>query len=132
MLHPPVQKIMICDAARKLWSCIPAGKVVNGIYTEAIKNIAEEVTNIKNSAPSYSALYYLYGIAKQARVSDVAADAVEVMMPIVYGYAEVTHTDEQGNKEGIALALSQLNVGCHNVAAITNPYLGYHLERILG
>jgi hypothetical protein len=68
------------------------------------------VAAIEECPPAYSALHALYGIDHQRVPTQEDYDAVNSLMPTVYGFAYSQHIDEQENKDGLALALSLENV----------------------
>lgn len=107
---PPVQRVMIAFATQQEWSNMPAGQDMNMIYRNAIEELKTGVELIKANPPAYSSLHRLYGIAQQIPVAPSTMAAANSLMPTVYGYAEAFHTQDDRRKDGVALALSLINV----------------------
>lgn len=107
---PPVQRFMIVKAARHEWENLPVGRVLSNIYAEMLVKVDAVVASIEECPPAYSALHALYGIEVQKVPTQDEYDAVNSIMPTVYGFAYSQHIDEQENKDGLALALSLENV----------------------
>jgi hypothetical protein len=107
---PPVQRFMIVKAAKHEWENLPVGRVLSNIYAEMLVRVDAMVAAIEECPPAYSALHALYGIDHQRVPTQEDYDAVNSLMPTVYGFAYSQHIDEQENKDGLALALSLENV----------------------
>jgi hypothetical protein len=101
---------MIVKAAKHEWENLPVGRVLSNIYAEMLAKVDAIVAAIEECPPAYSALHALYGIEHQRIPLQDEYDAVNSVMPTVYGFAYSQHIDEQENKDGLALALSLENV----------------------
>lgn len=107
---PPVQRLMICNAAAREWDGMPAGKAVSALYYDELATIRAEIAQIRKEPAHYSALARLYGYNEQMIISDAAKRCADAMMPAVYGYIVTTHTDDRNEKDGLGHALSLKNV----------------------
>ncbi|GAB2228913.1 hypothetical protein Droror1_Dr00023047 [Drosera rotundifolia] len=70
----------------------------------------QQVAAIRGNPPSYSHLYELYAIKELATPEVHAVNAVNALMPLVYGFAMAMHAPEGSKKDGIALGMSLQNV----------------------
>lgn len=135
---PLTQRLMIVSAAAAEWEQLPVGKTMTKLFEEMIVYIREEIKVIKGGPPHYSELHRYYGIQDMIRVSDQARDFANSMMPVVGGYANVMHVTGKDERDGIALAMSFLNVNRDSKAATTafttlwNKYLDTLEEKDLG
>lgn len=118
---PPVQRVMICDAAIRGWATLPAGSALNGVYKQYVKLINDGVLMVKDNPPAYSGLYKLYGETAQAKLPDEIKAAAEALAPVVAGYAEAVYGADknEGQAKGLALALSLTNIKREFSAIVT-------------
>lgn len=107
---PPVQRLMIVNAAAKEWDGLPAGRTLTAMFRDDFDLIRSEVIRVKAQPPSYSGLYALYGDNAQLKLDAPVEEAISALMPAVYGYVMVTHVNERNERDGLALALSLKNV----------------------
>lgn len=103
---PPVQRIMIAQAAAREWTSLPSGEDMLFVYGAQIRTVHRAVDLIKAEAPRYSGLAKLYGYDGPALPPADGMHSANALMPCIYGFAHVVHVDESRKKDGIALALS--------------------------
>jgi hypothetical protein len=101
---PPLSRLEVVNAAKKEWTNLPIGSIINRLYAPQITVIEAMRAEIGDNAPAYSSLYRLYGVDTQSLLSEPTNDAITAMMPCVYGFSFASHTLASGTKEGLALA----------------------------
>lgn len=109
---PPVQRIMICDAATRGWATLPAGSALNEVYKKHVALVVAGVAAVKENPPAYSGLFRLYGEPVQLKLPADVRAAADHLSPVVAGYAEAVYGADknEGQAQGLALALSLANV----------------------
>lgn len=107
---PPVQRLMIAHAARNEWLSLPAGRIVDTLYSEYYPAMESEVQRAKTNAPAFSALHRLYGIAEQEIIDTQLMSNIVGMMPAIHGYISTYHVDDKGAADGLGHALSLRNI----------------------
>ncbi|KAL3630823.1 hypothetical protein CASFOL_023807 [Castilleja foliolosa] len=102
---PPVQRVIICDATACEWDAHSIGKLTSELYAEELAIVRAAVAQIKASPPSYSELATLYGEQSQIEIDEEVKNALEKMMPCVFGYIKATHIKSGNVKDGLGFAM---------------------------
>lgn len=107
---PPVQRVMIVQAAMDEWCTTPGGNALSLAFGNTRQLVAAEADKIKLSPPDYSDLHLLYGIEAKQVVDPQVMRLVNIVMPCIYGYIMVVHHQSAENRDGLGYALSLKNV----------------------
>ena len=107
---PPVQRLLMVNAMLKEWASLPAGQILNKAFAEEFSTIVREVDIVRETPPKYSGLYRLYGLDKMEVLKPAAIEAVNALIPPIYGYVMLTHVTANQERSGPALALSWGNI----------------------
>lgn len=107
---PPVQRLMIVEAAASEWNGLPVGRQISGLYYNELEIIRQEILRVRQCPPAFSNLHNLYGCPQQDEIGAEAEVAIKTLMPAVFGYVNVTHVSERNERDGLAHAQSLKNV----------------------
>jgi hypothetical protein len=86
---------MICDATITEWGKFRASEEVNIIYRKQIELIRQGVGLVRECPPGYSELYKFYGLDEKNVLSREIIEAVDTLMPAVFGFAKSKYGDKR-------------------------------------
>jgi len=117
-LPPTVQRIAVAFTGMSEWLTMPVGRHMQEAYYDEYKAIEEAVKAAKASPPAFSDLYRMYGVeAKSVFHSDIK-NAVDAVMPAVYGYVMAVHVEDGTRREGLGHSMALNNVA-RDMGALT-------------
>lgn len=117
-LPPTVQRIAVAHTGMSEWLTMPVGKNMQDAYYDEYKAIAAAVEAAKESPPSFSDLHRMYGVELKSVFHVDVKNAVDAVMPAVYGYVMAVHVEDGTRREGLGHSMALNNVA-RDMGALT-------------
>lgn len=117
-LPPTVQRLAVAHTGMSEWLTMPVGRNMQDAYYDEYKAIEDAVNAAKASPPAFSDLYRMYGVAAKSVFHADVKNAVDAVMPAVYGYVMAVHVEEGTRREGLGHSLALSNVA-RDMGALT-------------
>lgn len=117
-LPPTVQRIAVAFTGMSEWLTMPVGKNMQEAYLEEYRAIEDAIKAAKASPPAFSDLYRMYGCDTKSVFHSDIKNAVDAVMPAVYGYVMAVHVEDGTRREGLGHSMALNNVA-RDMGALT-------------